>query len=132
MLPSLVAFDLDDTLAPSKSPLPPEIADALARLLARTEVCIISGGQVGQFEAQVLARLGDVPEETLARLHLMPTCGTQYLRRARRRVGAAVRRAARASGAGPRDRRPRTARAAARLLGVQDVGSDHRGPRHRR
>lgn len=81
MLPSLVAFDLDDTLAPSKSPLPPEIADALARLLARTEVCIISGGQVGQFESQVLARLGDVPEETLARLHLMPTCGTQYLRR---------------------------------------------------
>lgn len=80
MLPRIVAFDLDDTLAPSKSPLADEMVVALHRLLAATEVCIISGGQFGQFDAQVLERLGDVPDAALERLHLLPTCGTQYLR----------------------------------------------------
>ena len=32
-LPRLVAFDLDDTLAPSKSAMPPAMATALRRLL---------------------------------------------------------------------------------------------------
>ena len=43
----LVAFDLDDTLAPSKSPLPPQMDVALRSLLDHVEVCIISGGQMG-------------------------------------------------------------------------------------
>ena len=81
MLPRIVAFDLDDTLAPSKSPLADEMVAALYRLLEATEVCIISGGHFGQFEMQVLKRLGDGDERVLERLHLMPTCGTQYLRR---------------------------------------------------
>ena len=81
MLPRIVAFDLDDTLAPSKSPLPDEMVAALHRLLDATEVCIISGGHFGQFESQVLRRMGEEDERALERLHLMPTCGTQYLRR---------------------------------------------------
>ncbi|WAB84048.1 HAD-IIB family hydrolase [Microcella daejeonensis] len=76
--PSLVAFDLDDTLAPSKSPLPEEMRIRLAALLALRPVCVISGGQYGQFESQLLEGLAAVPTEHLARLHLMPTCGTQY------------------------------------------------------
>ncbi len=76
----LVAFDLDDTLAPSKSPLPPEVAGALADLLKRVPVCVISGGNLLQFERQLLAGL-NVPAELLGSLHLMPTCGTQYLLR---------------------------------------------------
>ena len=44
----LVAFDLDDTLAPSKSPLPARMDEALRSLLDHVEVCIISGGQMGQ------------------------------------------------------------------------------------
>ncbi|WP_108717706.1 HAD-IIB family hydrolase [Miniimonas sp. S16] len=75
----LVAFDLDDTLAPSKSPLPDPVADLLRRLLARVPVCVISGGQYAQFRHQVLDRLELTPE-LAARLHLMPTCGTQYYR----------------------------------------------------
>jgi phosphomannomutase len=76
--PRLIAFDLDDTLAPSKSPLPPRMAELLAELLARTEVCVISGGMFPQFRDQLIARL---PEgAALERLHLMPTCGTQYYR----------------------------------------------------
>jgi len=76
----LVAFDLDDTLAPSKSPLDPRMADLLVRLLDVAEVCVISGGQFGQFRAQVIDRLGSTDAALLARLHLMPTCGTQYYR----------------------------------------------------
>lgn len=78
--PRLVAFDLDDTLAASKSPLDPRMAAVLGELVARVEVCVISGGQFGQFDAQLIARLTDVPAGDLAHLHLMPTCGTQYYR----------------------------------------------------
>lgn len=75
----MVAFDLDDTLAPSKSPLPPLMDRRLCELLDHVEVCIISGGQMGQFKAQVLDNLHADSEE-LRRLHLMPTCGTRYYR----------------------------------------------------
>lgn len=78
--PRMMAFDLDDTLAPSKAPIPDPIRESLLRLLAVTEVCVISGGQVEQFRTQVVARLGALPDGTAARLHLMPTCGTQYWR----------------------------------------------------
>ena len=76
-MPALVAFDLDDTLAPSKSAMPAPMAAALRGLLDAVPVCIISGGQIMQFRDQVLAHLGAEPPQ-LARLHLMPTCGTRY------------------------------------------------------
>lgn len=78
--PRLVAFDLDDTLAPSKSPLEQEMSDRLIRLLDEVEVCVISGGQIAQFRAQVIERLDGATDAQLERLHLMPTCGTQYFR----------------------------------------------------
>lgn len=78
--PRLVAFDLDDTLAPSKTAIDPRMADLLLQLLERVEVCIISGGQYGQFTAQVIDRLTNASGAALERLHLMPTCGTQYYR----------------------------------------------------
>ncbi|WP_245861748.1 HAD-IIB family hydrolase [Compostimonas suwonensis] len=80
--PRLVAFDLDDTLAASKSPIDPRMGELLVGLLEVAPVCIISGGQIGQFRAQVLERLPVAPEAVLERLHLMPTCGTQYYHRA--------------------------------------------------
>ena len=86
-VPSLVAFDLDDTLAPSKAPVDPRMLDVFARLLERTTVAVISGGNFEQFEMQLVARLeefgqhGGVTEESLERLHLLPTCGTRYERR---------------------------------------------------
>lgn len=74
----LVAFDLDDTLAESKAALSAEMAEVLAELLQVSQVCIISGGRYEQFVSQVLANL---PEQTeVAKLHLMPTCGTRYVR----------------------------------------------------
>jgi phosphomannomutase len=74
----LVAFDLDDTLAPSKSPVDPRMADLLVQLLGVVEVCVISGGQFGQFESQLVDNLPLDHPEALAKMHLMPTCGTQY------------------------------------------------------
>lgn len=79
---SLIAFDLDDTLAPSKSPMPQRMARALSSLLDTTQVCIISGGQFSQFEQQVLNAL-TATEKQLENLHLMPTCGTRYFIRRR-------------------------------------------------
>ncbi|MFE7844140.1 HAD-IIB family hydrolase [Microbacterium sp. NPDC057407] len=78
--PRLVAFDLDDTLAPSKSAIDPRIGDLLVALAERVEVAIISGGQLAQFTAQVVDRLPDASAGALSRLHLLPTCGTQYYR----------------------------------------------------
>lgn len=78
--PRLVAFDLDDTLAPSKSAIDDRIGGLLIALAERVEVAIISGGQLQQFTAQVVDRLPQVDAGILERFHLMPTCGTQYYR----------------------------------------------------
>ncbi|MFL6116408.1 MAG: HAD-IIB family hydrolase [Catenulispora sp.] len=73
----VVAFDLDGTLAESKTAITPRMAGLLVRLLDEVEVCVISGGAFPQFQKQVLDRLDATPEQ-LARLNLMPTNGTRY------------------------------------------------------
>ncbi|GAB3601397.1 HAD-IIB family hydrolase [Microbacterium tumbae] len=78
--PRLVAFDLDDTLAPSKGAISPRIANLLRALLGRVDVAIISGGNEDQFRTQVIGQLGEADAAELGRLHLLPTCGTRYLR----------------------------------------------------
>ena len=78
--PRLVAFDLDDTLAPSKSPIDPRMGELLLALADRVEVAIISGGQLQQFQMQVVERLPEADAALRDRFHLMPTCGTQYYR----------------------------------------------------
>src|SRR5664279_2955952 len=75
-----VVFDLDDTLAPSKSPVDPSLVAALVSLLQRLPVCVISGGRFEQFQSQLLDRIPG-PEVILDRLHVMPTCGAQYYAR---------------------------------------------------
>jgi HAD superfamily hydrolase (TIGR01484 family) len=75
----VIAFDLDNTLADSKSPITKEMADLLDRLLGKFQVCVISGGKFEQFEEQLLNHLKAAPR-TLTALHIMPTCGTRYFR----------------------------------------------------
>jgi len=75
----VIAFDLDDTLAESKSPVTEQMADLLSRLLRMFQVCVISGGKFEQFEKQLLNHL-DADAGALTALHIMPTCGTRYLR----------------------------------------------------
>jgi len=78
--PRLVAFDLDDTLAPSKSPIAPRMGDLLIALAERVQVAIISGGHLAQFTTQVVDRLPAADPAVRASIHLLPTCGTQYYR----------------------------------------------------
>lgn len=79
MTKKLIAFDLDDTLAVTKSPISDRMGELLVQLLKKYEVCIISGGKFDQFKVQVVDRL-EASEQELSRLHLMPTCGTRYYR----------------------------------------------------
>lgn len=75
----VIAFDLDDTLAVTKSPISDRMGELLVKLLEYYDVCIISGGKFEQFKIQVVDRL-EAPERLKSRLHLMPTCGTRYYR----------------------------------------------------
>jgi FMN phosphatase YigB (HAD superfamily) len=59
----VVAFDLDNTLADSKSPITGEMAGLLDRLLARFQVCVISGGKFEQFETQLIDHLDAAPDK---------------------------------------------------------------------
>lgn len=79
MKKKLIAFDLDGTLADSKSAPDDRMTELLAQLLEKYEVCVISGGKFDQFKKQLLNSLQASPT-ALERLHLMPTCGTQYYR----------------------------------------------------
>lgn len=73
----VIAFDLDGTLAASKSPMEDRVAGLLSELLDSFHVCVISGGHFGQFQKQLLNNLKVEPSK-LVKLHLMPTCGTRY------------------------------------------------------
>ena len=75
----LLAFDLDDTLAITKSPISDHMAETLSKILEDFDICVISGGRFEQFKLQIIDRLHVEPHK-LNRLHLMPTCGTQYYR----------------------------------------------------
>lgn len=79
MARKVIAFDLDGTLAPSKSPLPDRMSRNLNELLVKYQVLVMSGGKFEQFEKQLLGNLHASPE-LLEKLHLMPTCGTRYYR----------------------------------------------------
>lgn len=74
----LIVYDLDGTLAASKSPLDVEMATLLHDLLGVVRVAVISGGDWPQFQQQVLSKLP--PDQRLANLSLLPTCGTKFLR----------------------------------------------------
>lgn len=75
----LIAFDLDDTLAVTKSEISDRMSALLSRLVEHYDVCVITGGRFEQIEKQVVNRL-EIPEHLLGKLHLMPTCGTRYYR----------------------------------------------------
>lgn len=75
----LIAFDLDGTLAPSKSHFHERMVNLFDRLLEKYEVCVISGGKYELFQRQFLTQITTDPD-LLKKLHLMPTSGTRYYR----------------------------------------------------
>ncbi|MDB5116675.1 MAG: family hydrolase [Mucilaginibacter sp.] len=72
----LIVFDLDGTLAESKSAIDAEMVKILDALINVTKVAIISGGDWPQFEKQVLAHLPK--NKALKNLSILPTCGTKF------------------------------------------------------
>ena len=78
----LIVFDLDGTIAESKSALDAEMATLLSGLLTVAQVAIISGGNWPQFQKQVLSHLPQ--DDHLKRLSILPTCGTKFYRYATR------------------------------------------------
>lgn len=75
----LVVFDLDGTLAKTKSVLEPPMASALRDLLQQKKVAVIGGGSYKQFTKQLLDGL-DCPPALLANLFLFPTTATSFYR----------------------------------------------------
>jgi HAD superfamily hydrolase (TIGR01484 family) len=72
----LVVFDLDGTLAASKSAIDAEMSSRLHELLGVVQVAIISGGDWPQFQKQVIPLL---PKDfRLLNLTILPTCGTKF------------------------------------------------------
>jgi len=72
----LIVFDLDGTLAESKSAIDDEMSGLLHELLGTVKVAVISGGDWPQFEKQVVSHLPH--DERLTGLSLLPTCGTKF------------------------------------------------------
>jgi phosphomannomutase len=72
----LIVFDLDGTLAESKSALDAEMSALLHELLDVVKVAVISGGDWPQFEKQLVSKLPR--DQRLANLSLLPTCGTKF------------------------------------------------------
>lgn len=70
----IIAFDLDGTLTPSKSPLEKDMGELLTKLMSKYKVAVISGASLKQFEKQFLTNLNASPNE-LRNLYIIPTNG---------------------------------------------------------
>jgi len=75
----LIVFDLDGTLAESKSAIDREMGRLLRQLLQKKMVAVISGGKLAQFQKQIIARLNASPT-LLKNLFLFPTISMAFYR----------------------------------------------------
>lgn len=73
--PSTIVFDLDGTLTESKASLTREMGSALAKLMARMPVAVMSGGNYSQFQKQLLT--GMPADANFRNLYLFPTSAAQ-------------------------------------------------------
>ena len=73
---NLIVFDLDGTIAESKSSLDDEMSTLLRDLLSIVKVAVISGGNWPQFEKQLVSNFPH--DANLDNLSLLPTCGTKF------------------------------------------------------
>ncbi len=73
---STIAFDLDGTLAESKSAITEEMSGLLCSLLGHHNVAVVSGGSLQQFQKQLLGHLACQNPEVLRNLYLFPTNGS--------------------------------------------------------
>ena len=78
MLPNkkIIAFDLDGTLAPSKSPITESMVELVRKLVKQIVVAVTSGGSLAQFKTQFLPLFNN-NDFVSGNLILLPTSGTQ-------------------------------------------------------
>lgn len=74
----LIGFDLDNTLANSRKPMLPDVAERFSELTRHIDVAVITGGRWELVVSQIIDVLG--PTANRNNLHLMPTSGTRYYR----------------------------------------------------
>jgi phosphomannomutase len=75
----LIVFDLDGTLAPSKSIADRQMVDLLLNLLEQKKVAVIGGGKYSLFQRQLLDRLPK-RDPRLSNFFLFPTTSTAFYR----------------------------------------------------
>lgn len=75
----LIVFDLDGTLAPTKSTIDKEMGTLLEHLLIEKRVAVIGGGKLELFHEQFLDAL-KIPTELLEKLFLFPVTATSFYR----------------------------------------------------
>lgn len=75
----LIVFDLDGTLAESKTPMDKEMAGLLKQLLEKYKVAVIGGGKYELFKWQFVSHI-KAPAKLLENLFLFPTSGNAFYR----------------------------------------------------
>lgn len=75
----LIVFDLDMTLARSKTPMDAEMVDLFSSLLEKRLIAVIGGGWFPVFEVQLLESLKGY-EHLFPKLLLFPTSGARFIR----------------------------------------------------
>lgn len=75
----LYVFDLDDTLAESKTPMDQEMAGLIKEFIKNHKMAVIGGGKYDIFKWQFVQKL-KAPPQYLKNLYLFPTCGSAFYR----------------------------------------------------
>ncbi len=75
----LIVFDLDGTLAPTKSPMDNEMVGLMTELLQKKHVAVIGGGKRALFDLQLLNPMAK-QKKLFKNLFLFPTTATTFLR----------------------------------------------------
>ncbi|MDB5259293.1 MAG: family hydrolase [Candidatus Taylorbacteria bacterium] len=78
IMKKVLAFDLDGTLAESKSAITPEMAEVLCGLLSHVHLAVISGAAVEQMSTQIIERL-PCQGDRLSKFMLFPQNGAALL-----------------------------------------------------
>lgn len=76
----LIVFDLDGTLAESKTVMDHEMAELITSLLQTKKVAVIGGGKYALFKWQFMSALKKAPKDLLQNLFLFPTSGNAFYR----------------------------------------------------
>lgn len=70
---TVIAADLDGTLAESKLPIKPDMAQAISKWLETHRFAVISGGEYSRFDEQIIKQLPS--DANFSNLYLFPTNG---------------------------------------------------------